>query len=242
MNRIISRISLLCVALMWLSASPAHAHVTANKEGNRWYLDGQTYGDDQAQRISDPVDMLFFRGTTPAATFFANAANINDAFAQHWTGPGRMSSTAKCTKFSGDQFMKFRSFRSRNGADRTIVRNRDFQQLNGSSVSFRSCSDEYHIRWWLDDSHASIAQGNDAHGSTGQWSIGAAHHEDRGTFNGHHIDQPWDQVRDSVLRNMRYYCSRRHFKYHAGSYGPFQGYSHDGYIAALSLKPRSNSC
>lgn len=106
----------------------------------------------------------------------------------------------------------------------------------------RPCGHEYHVRWWTDDAHRAIAQGNDAHGAAGQWVVGDPHHENRAVLGKHYIDRDWDQVRDIFLRYMSTYCHRRHFKYNAASYGNYQNRFHDGYIAALSLNKQVNGC
>jgi hypothetical protein len=221
-----------------LAPPAATAHITAGKAGNVWYLDAQTYGENDGTNPLDPLNLMFFR----SAALASSAANINTAFADHWTGHGHMSSTAKCTLTSGDQWVRFRAYRRYNGADRQSLPLRDFQELNGASVSWKPCADEYHVRWWKDDSHASIATAPDSHGAAGQWVIGDAHHEDRGYTDGHKIDRDWSTVRNHFIKYMAYYCGRRHFKYNAASYGPYQDFPNDGYIGALGLTPRSAGC
>lgn len=128
---IIKRVILLATAFCLMAVPSAAAHFTVAKHGNYWYFDVQTYGNDQAtpESLLDPVSLAFFRSTTLPAS----QPNIDSAFAQNWSGPGHMSSTAKCGALSGKQWMKFRSFKRYNGTDGRVIAVRDFQELNGGA-------------------------------------------------------------------------------------------------------------
>lgn len=224
------------------TASAAYGHITVGKRGSTWYVDGATLPDDpNSTKVIDPLSLIFFRSAGTAVS----RASIDNAFAQHWTGPRDMSSTAACNSRSGPQRLRFRAFKRYNGRDAVSTPLLDFQELNGSiyaTFARANCSSEYHVRWWTDEVHASIAQGSDPHGASGQWVVGDPHYEIRTRFGSHKPAKQWSDVRDLFIRYMRYYCGNRHFKYNAASYGPFQGKSHDGWMGALSLTPRASGC
>ncbi len=237
--------TLTLAAVVGVCAAPADAHFSVHRGGKLFYFDGHAYNDQGTSKIGDPTDITFTQNR--AATQKATLRNINGAFASHWTGPNKMSSSS-CTSFSDNEYIAWRAFRKYNGANAKRVTVQDDNILNGSVASATPCDDEYHIRFWTDHTHQQIARGSDPHGSLDQWLLGGVHHESRDfPFGSHYIDRPWDQVRDEVLRYMgTYYCHRRHFRYDPASYGNSgtkdHSYFHDGWIGEISLQAVAQGC
>ena len=208
---------------------------------NRFYFQGYTYTkEDGAYKRSDPLNLTFL--STPSSSIDADQASVKNAFYEFWT-PGRsgnrMADSSNCLHLATTEYLRFRGFRSYNGAEGDERPAASYQMANGSAATINACKNEFHIRWWSDATHLSLSSrsgADDPHKQADEWAIGAGHHEDRSRIGKHYIDRDWYLVTNQIARRMVHYCRFRRYLYDPRAEGPFGPKDSDGYIMAITFQ------
>jgi hypothetical protein len=227
----VAALTLLCLGGTASGPPAASAHYRAAH--NNWYFYGTVYHDSKLVKNrskNDPLSIYFgggqWKGSGQAACEFGYTASpgcvvteVNVDWSQMINDSGVCNTNA---------YVVYRDLHGgRQFVSRAVALKTD---PNG-------CGTEYHIRFWSDHAHASqTGYPND------QFTLGAIHHEHRGSDLGHIIDKPWDDVRVHAVKKMRQACTYRHWHVHPGAVGKFQGFSNSGVISRISLQQRADTC